>query len=1692
LNNVFFTSSNVGYAVGDNAEVLFTIDGSTWQSRDLIGTREDLNSVYFLNSTKGYIFGKNGVGLFSNNAGGSWELFPTGTTRTFNKVYFTSQQVGYAVGDGGLAYKTIDGGSTWVNMTTGSSYSYYSVDFPSLNIGYIVGDAGLIKKTIDAGTTWTTVEPSNKNYIDVVRKNQDCYLAENGIGLGGALYILDSVTAARVGRTDSIQFNRVKIQNNEAFTGSAVYSDNYDLKLIFNRSMITGNTASSMIGMEQNAITGPIDRDNGGNITHNVASSDLVGTTIYGEVQGPLPATSTSIAANSIYNNNARFLIRLPDAPNSKGILSGTTGIGYGGTDTLRGNYWGHTEANVSFTIPHLQGNQYSTMETFFIAGDGKSWLPLVYPELINSNPADPRKKGPFESTERQDIKYIPIVLKNIDATDQNTPDAASIPEKLVFSGRIYDIYDKGTDIKTADYSKRRMSPIEDFAVGIPPKLRTFDTPSLPSFGKVVKRWTRNPVSAEMTDDQGNLKYAGLAAVQTEFKADVNGVYYHPIGYPLYLEAKANYEDLIRRSNHDPRILNESVFFVINLKTGDYIRANMKQVGEDAPYRETFRSTIEMIPDSSFRTDPTWRRTSEGLANLGSGPELLDNLLQNARNEDLGTLLGRRYTADDNALGRVPNLFSNRPSMPASNLIGGISNTTFFAGERYQALPVRVGDSVLIVSRTILWREGIHSAALKGIAFRITESTEPPVFTGDIVKLKTDTIRKRIPDEENPGHKIDVVITEFLNKIFLTEDRPYPVEFKTYSGLDLDGDPSGTLAGGRGRDSILNITAIDTNRFYDARSYLKPGEYARLTYGWTIHPESALSRWLIVNQKTASNTIKDGALGYLELAGRPINPYIVPGGDSITVTSTNFPPNYRSYDALLAMNPPLTQDEIDQWIETFPSYLHAMAYDIANARFLQQDTINVGPNVTSSYTFKIFVVDSMPRFIEPEETAEDIYRQDDQTELYVRYEPSVYKCQRDRSGRLVANLTDKLRFQIDINTDDELEDKSPSAAGWDFRYGRTAYGFMNKAIRMNPDDTTIFDEIDYDGDPLKWPAGTYIVQSRPEWMANKYLNFYDKDNEFDTFATNFTTDGQINVRIPKVEALSVLTRDPSYNGSYNTDTVFTVVVNDGHGGINTKMFGVFINIQPEIVTEALPFAVEDNDYNPNLLDQSKMIVVKDPNFGQKMNYRLIYPSTTENELKIDDCFDEAGVIDLRSIKTTPEWLKINPNTGLLYGTPRVKDAPKNVTITVVVTDENGLRTMKRIPLEVKGVSHKPDITGIPMVDCIDPNTPYSTKLKIVDIDLDRTNPSETITLKLLDYLNQPLTGMTVTPSSFTGNGTADNFEATISKTGTLQPDPDGKVTVKLVIEDAFGNTRTLIFRLNLSEPTDFVATVTITNTKGSTQDLTFGTSSVSGTSTGDGNDGEYVGKLDQDLCEWELPPVPFEDVFDARWTILNRNGVLRNIFPTAQPNVPKNLIYKGEFKAGGVMGGSSPLYPVTISWKPAEIPAINDNVKNPAGSTWYLKDRFSDGNQFIFNMRDPDKNFFTSVVQYSLVNGVANVTVIDDAIDKFVIMHDWTSSVQDLGENASATRIVNVSPNPISDNNEVKFEILQSSEVKLQVVDMLGNIIATIADAPLSSGQYSVIWNGKDASGMKLTSGEYMIRLVAGSATSIYPVVVVQ
>src|SRR6185436_10079251 len=96
----------------------------------------------------------------------------------------------------------------------------------------------------------------------------------------------------------------------------------------------------------------------------------------------------------------------------------------------------------------------------------------------------------------------------------------------------------------------------------------------------------------------------------------------------------------------------------------------------------------------------------------------------------------------------------------------------------------------------------------------------------------------------------------------------------------------------------------------------------------------------------------------------------------------------------------------------------------------------------------------------------------------------------------------------------------------------------------------------------------------------------------------------------------------------------------------------------------------------------------------------------------DPCFKEAGFWDVRGVKKTPKWLKINPVSGLMSGTPGIKDAPRSSalgnpdTVTVVITDAGGLTDVKTYILEVDSLNHAPKLLTAPIVRCVGQGDPY--------------------------------------------------------------------------------------------------------------------------------------------------------------------------------------------------------------------------------------------------------------------------------------------------------------------------------------------------------------------------------------------------
>jgi predicted outer membrane repeat protein len=1444
----------------------------------------------------------------------------------------------------------------------------------------------------------------------------------NGTGLGGAVYINDLQTQAGTGtpRTDSVLMHRVRMEMDTAWSGSAVYSDNYDLRVIFNKSLVANNVATSTVGAKVDTIQ---------NYLLSPAASRIAGATFYGEIEGPIPSERYHTNANSIYDNKARFIIRLPDAP------PGTTGVGFSGIDTLRGNFWGRTEAPVTTTLP-----SGTLQNTFYIQGDSCT-LPL-------KNPAIPEQQGPFESTRKfgdppgRYYTYTPVPI-------------GVIPDTLLFEGRVYDIYDKGLDIKAVDYSAPRMAPIEDFSVGIPKRLLPFQGGVYA--GKVVRRMTRDPFIVDIDPD--------YATLQREFIGN------HPIGYPLFLESHANYIGNDDTTNNDRYSLNYTVFFVINVETGEIIRSNSRQLAEG---NNEFRSRVEFVADSINR-DPLQRRTYEGRAAFSIGeiarlapayylqtpgqlPAGLANRADSLRAarlaaaayEDSVAVAGRRYG------GRItPVLELGGNGFTYENRLNPPTFADIYAGERYRALPVLTGDRIWVISRTELWNtqksitQVVNDARFTGLEFMIdnNNSIAAPIIFG-----QRDSLEARMP-------------SELRNTRFLIEDT-------VYTASDLVADTS----------RILEVTANDLNGFFDPRSIFFPDRYTALRFeyntlqefpgGLTI-PNSnpafvRLASWLKADTVFPSDPVnqRDSARGFLRFYGTPHNPDVVPGGELLEVRVSNYPPGVRTIDSLRGL---VGADVIARYVFLYPPYFNCQVYDAQRSRYLQQDTVDVGGASTASYRLRIFVQDTPPTFLS-----------------------DVSPCgNQGRTNLAVANLTNKLRFNFDVETDDELEDNNAEGEGWAFPYGRTTYGFVFTDRNIpSPNDSNATDD---------------VREIRPVWMADSLLHNTSLVRDR---GVTVLTKGNIIIRIDSAQAIEMLRNPAQANNAFNLDTMFTVVANDGHTGQNKRDMRAIVNVAPQLLpvppaAATLPRAKEDFDYNPQLLDRTRGVVATDLNFNQRLRYYLVYSNDALNEprfqtnvpvldsngnpkintattayVRRDGCYFEAGLFT--APKTTPDWLKVNTNSGLLYGTPGLNDAPRTTTtggpetVTVVVEDEFGLTDVRTYTLEVDSTQHRPRLVGRPPVQCVDPSKPYSDSLCVSDRDLGRTRFGERLTLEVIS----PSTGFTVTPSTINGPITGNGADTCINLRITAPSINDtGKVRVVIKVTDAAGNTDTLGYEISVSEPVIFSMPVRIRNTNiesgsNATQELVFGIARNATT----GEDPSALGRLDSNYCEYELPPQPPRDVFDSRWTIPTRTGVLRNIFPENPSAGQGALTWKGLFQPGFLEGGSVN-YPVVICW------SISDAQKAP--QPLHIMDPLA-GAVFRIDMKSPT-GFGVKLpagggVTLRVNGDTACVEILaSSSLTGFHITYGLTVGVNEPVTGVSGYTLSANAPNPFSNTTEITFFSPKRGDARLEVFNMNGDLVRTLVNSSIEAGQHSVIWNGTDEKGTAVASGTYTYRLTAGS-----------
>ncbi|MFO7653765.1 MAG: C25 family cysteine peptidase [Candidatus Krumholzibacteriia bacterium] len=74
-------------------------------------------------------------------------------------------------------------------------------------------------------------------------------------------------------------------------------------------------------------------------------------------------------------------------------------------------------------------------------------------------------------------------------------------------------------------------------------------------------------------------------------------------------------------------------------------------------------------------------------------------------------------------------------------------------------------------------------------------------------------------------------------------------------------------------------------------------------------------------------------------------------------------------------------------------------------------------------------------------------------------------------------------------------------------------------------------------------------------------------------------------------------------------------------------------------------------------------------------------------------------------------------------------------------------------------------------------------------------------------------------------------------------------------------------------------------------------------------------------------------------------------------------------------------------------------------------------------------------------------------------------------------------PNPFNPSTTITFAVPVRGRVDLQVFDLRGRLVATLANGSLDAGHHSVTWQGCDAAGRAVPSGTYVYRLQAGGET---------
>lgn len=75
-------------------------------------------------------------------------------------------------------------------------------------------------------------------------------------------------------------------------------------------------------------------------------------------------------------------------------------------------------------------------------------------------------------------------------------------------------------------------------------------------------------------------------------------------------------------------------------------------------------------------------------------------------------------------------------------------------------------------------------------------------------------------------------------------------------------------------------------------------------------------------------------------------------------------------------------------------------------------------------------------------------------------------------------------------------------------------------------------------------------------------------------------------------------------------------------------------------------------------------------------------------------------------------------------------------------------------------------------------------------------------------------------------------------------------------------------------------------------------------------------------------------------------------------------------------------------------------------------------------------------------------------------------------------------PNPFNPETTIRFTLPSPNHVRIQIYNVLGQLVRTLINAPMEPGRREIMWDGRDENNLPAPSGVYLYRLIAGEHTA--------